>query len=103
MFVSSFCGLACVGGALLQVPMSPSSAPGPGCGTVLRSGGVRGPATSRFARVASVDGCCSAGASINEPIHFLPLAYGTSLSSVTEAEVMQFVGMSCPSTDSPPH
>ena len=39
MFVSSFCGLACVGGALLQVPMSPSSAPGPGCGAVLRSGG----------------------------------------------------------------
>lgn len=29
-------------------------------------------------------------------IHFLPLAYGMPLSSVTEAEVMQFVGMSCP-------
>lgn len=30
------------------------------------------------------------------PIHFLPPAYGMSLFSVTEAEVMQFVGTSCP-------
>lgn len=33
------------------------------------------------------------------PIHFLPWAYGMSLSSATEAEVMQFVGMSCHSTN----
>lgn len=46
----------------------------------------------------------SRGASINE-IHSFPpsLAYGGPLSTATEAEVMQFVGMSCHLANCPSH